>query len=293
MKNYSVAVLGCIIMLLSLFGCDNGIPVPGPEPNEVTMTGFLDVAEDFYMRNKPEPVVIEYNVKLTDTAETACEMTIGVKVDLFRFDAATGTFVPEHEQPLVESSHTVACDGEHDGTINWIYDRQANATTYKIILEATMEGYDGTFSVASDLFVIWKSPGAPKGHAKRDLKKMDQVEKLITKLDGYHGVYEAALDLGYIVGDELVVIHDEIMTVDEAVAMAETFEMNAVYYSDLAIKYFYGQDPDSEDPDVEEFVGQDYETCFILAKKAAREAHSALTIYHALLAQARDMYDFN
>ena len=274
MKKYSVVVLGCIIMLLNLFGCNNGVP---PVLDEVILEeGTLEVAKDFYTRNKPEPVVVDYSVKLIDGSETKLGTTIGIKVDLFRFDVAAGDFVPEQnlaEDPFV----TVTFDANHiandSDTINWVYDRQVVTGTYKIILEATMEGFEEPFSTVSDLFVIWKSPGAPKGHAKRDLKKMDQVEKLITKLDGYHGIYEEAQNLGYIVGDELVVIHDEMMTVDEAVDMAETFEMNAIENSNEAMEYF---------------DAQDYETCFILAKTAAREAHQALNIYHALLAQAKD-----
>lgn len=284
MKNYSVAVLGCIIMLLSLFAC-SGQEIP-PELEAVTMEGTLEVSEDFYIRNKPEPVVVDYSVKLVDASGITSEMSIGVKVNLFRFDAVAGALVLD--QTLEDYSKTVVCNKLYDGFTTWVYDRQEDATTYKITLEATMDGYDETFSVASDLFVIWKSPGAPKGHAKRGLKKMDQVEKLITRLNGYYAVYEAAKADGLIVGDELVVIHEEMMTVDEAVAIAKTFEMNAINNSDLAMKYFHGQDPDPEDPDVEEFVGQDYETCFTLAKTAAREAHQALTIYHALLAQAKD-----
>jgi hypothetical protein len=272
MKNHAMTILGCILMLLTLFGCGSEIP---PELVDVTMDGNLEVAEDFYVRNKPEPVVVEYNVELTDTSGTVGEMIIGVKIDLFRFDAVTGDFV--FERTLAEDpSLTVMCNETYLGSTNWVYDRQATATTYKIILEATMD--EDSFSVASDLFVIWKSKGAPRGHAKRDLKKMDQVEKLITRLDGYYGIYQAAKLGGYIVGDELVVIHEETMTVEEAVAMAEAFEMNAIEKSDQAMAYF---------------DAQDYETCFILAKKAAREVHSALTIYHALLAQARDMCDSN
>jgi hypothetical protein len=271
MKNYFVVVLGCIIMLLSLLGCDNGIPVPGPEPTIVIIEGNLEVAEDFYIRNKPEPVVVNYTVKLVDESQAADPMLVSVRIDLFRFDAATEALV--FEQTLQEFSETVECNEVYDGSTSWVYDRQADATTYKIILEATMDGYDETFSVSSDLFVIWKSPGAPKGHAKRDLKKMDQVEKLITRLEGYHEVYEAARQNGYIVGDELVVIHEEMMTVDEAVAMAEALKLTAIENSDQAMEYF----------DM-----QDYQTCFTLAKKAARELHQALTIYHALVAQAKD-----
>jgi hypothetical protein len=271
MKKYSVVVLGCIIMLLSLFGCSD-LEIP-PELEVVTIEGTLEVAEDFYIRNKPEPVVVDYSVKLVpvDESQTTDPMLIGVRIDLFRFDAATEALV--FEQTLEEFSETVACNKVYPGSINWVYDRQADATTYKIILETTMEGYDETFSVDSDLFVIWKSPGAPKGHAKRDLKKMDQVEKLITRLDGYHEVYEAVRQNEYIVGDELVVIHEEMMTVGEAVAMAEALRLTAVENSDQAMEYF---------------TAQDYETCFILAKTAAREAHQALNIYHALLAQAKD-----
>jgi hypothetical protein len=272
MKNHAMVIFGCILVLLTLFGCGNEIP---PELVDVTMDGNLDVSEDFYVRNKPEPVLVEYNVKLNDTSGTVGEMIIGVKIDLFRFDAATGDFVLE--QTLEEDpSVAVMCNEEYSGSTNWVYDRQATASTYKIILEATMD--EDSFSVASDLFVIWKSPGAPKGHAKRDLKKMDQVEKLITRLDGYYGIYEAAKQNGYIVGNELVVIHEETMTVEEAVTMAETFEMNAIEKSDQAMAYF---------------DAQDYETCFVLAKTAARKVHSVLTIYHALLAQARDMCDSN
>ena len=272
MKNYSVAVLGCILMLLSLFGCGD-LEIP-PELEVVTIEGTLEVAEDFYIRNKPEPVVVDYSVKLVDTSGTTGTMFIDVRVDLFRFDAATEELV--FEQTLEEFSETVECNEVYDGSTNWVYDRQADATTYKIIFEATMDGYTETFSVDSDLFVIWKSPGAPKGHAKRDLKKMDRVEKLITRLDGYHEVYEAAQQDGYIVGDELVMIHKEMMTVDEAVAIADELKLTAMENSDQAMAYF---------------DAQDYETCFTLAKAAAREVHSALTIYHALLAQARDVME--
>ena len=116
MKNYSVAVLGCILMLLSLFGCDDGqIIVPGPEPTVVTMEGTLEVAEDFYIRNKPEPVVVAYSVELIDDSETIVEMPVGVKVDLFRFDATTGELV--FEQTLEEFSETVECNKVNDGTI--------------------------------------------------------------------------------------------------------------------------------------------------------------------------------
>lgn len=269
MKNYSVVVLGCILMLSGLFGCSD-LEVP-PELAVVTIEGTLEVAEDFYTRNKPEPVVVEYSVKLVDESQTTEPMLMGVRIDLFRFDAATEELV--FEKTLEEYSETVACNVVYDGSTNWVYDRQADATTYKIILEATMDGVDETFSVGSDLFVIWKSPGAPKGHAKRDLKKMNQVEKLITRLDGYYEVYEAARQNGYIVGDEQVVIHEEMMTVDEAVAMAEALKLTAIEKSDQAMEYF---------------DAQDYQTCFTLAKKAAREVHQALTIYHAMLAQAKD-----
>ena len=254
MKNYSVAVLGCILVLLSLFGCDNGIPVPGPVPTLVKMVGNLEVVEDFYVRNKPEPVVVDYSITLVDESETVGGMVIGVKVDLFRFDVAARDFI--FEQTLEKDpSLEVTCNVTYSDSINWAYDQQIAAGTYKIILEATIAEPtmdDQLFSVSSDLFVIWKSPGAPKGHAKRDLKKMDQVEKLITRLDGYHEVYEAAKLNEYIVGDELVVIHEEMMTVDEAVDMAETFEMNAIGNSNEAMEYF---------------DAQDYETCFIFGKK--------------------------
>jgi len=42
---------------------------------------------------------------------------------------------------------------------------------------------------------------------------------------------------------------------------------------------------------MEYFDAEDYQTCFTLAKAAAREAHQALTIYHALLAQAKDVME--
>jgi len=267
MKKYALSVLGSTLMFLSLFGCGGEIP---PEIAPLTMEADLEVAKDFYVRNKPEPVLVEYNVELIDESETTDVKEMDVRVKLFRFDVATREFVIE--QTLEESlSKPVECNQVYFDSTNWVYDRQAVATTYKITLEAIIDG--DSFSVASDLFVIWKSPGAPKGHAKRDLKKMDQVEKLITKLDGYYAVYEAAKK-ELIVGDELVVIHEEVMTVEEAVTMADGFKLDAIENSDQAMEYFNNQD---------------YETCFTLAKTAARQVHQSLTIYHALLAQAREV----
>ena len=270
MKPYRFLWIPCVFAIVCLFSCGGEVPAPGPAPT-VTIEGSLKVAEDFYIRNKPEPVIVEYDVILRDESGTmgaACEMIIDVRLDLFRFDAATQEFV--FEQTLVEStSVTVVCDIQYSDSTNWVYDRQASAATYKIVLETTMD--ETAYSVESALFVIWKSPGAPKGHAKRDLKKIDQVEKLITKLGAYHEVYVAAKNDEHIIGDELVVIHGEIMTVDEAVDMADDHMLHAIENSDQAIVYF---------------ADQDYETSFTMAKRAAREAHRALTIYHALLAQA-------
>ena len=266
MKPYRFLWMPCVFAIMCLFSCGGEVPVPGPAPT-ITIEGSLEVAEDFYIRNKPEPVIVEYDVILSDESGT-CEKIIDVRLDLFRFDAATQEFV--FEKNLVESTPvTAVCDIPYSDSTNWVYDRQASAATYKIILEATMDG--NPYSVESALFVIWKSPGAPKGHAKRDLKKIDQVEKLITKLGAYHGVYEAAQKDELIIGDELVRIHGEIMTVDEAVDMADDHTMHAIKNSDQAMACF---------------ADQDYETSFTMAKRAAREAHKALTVYHALLAQA-------
>lgn len=270
MKPYRLVWLPCVLAIVCLFGCGGEIPAPGPAPT-ITIEGNLDVAKDFYIRNKPEPVIVEYDVMLLDQSQTmgeACEMTLNVRLDLFRFDAAIQDFV--FEQTLVESTPVdVVCNVQYSGSANWVYDRQAAAATYKIILEATMD--ETAYSVASDLFVIWKSPGAPNGHAKRDLKKIDQVEKLITRLVAYHQVYETVKADELIIGDERVVIHGEIMTVDEAVGMADAHTLHAIENSDQAMAYF---------------ANQDYETSFNMAKRAAREAHKALTVYHVLLAQA-------
>ena len=267
MKKYAVAVFGSILMFLGLFGCGGEIP-PVIEP--LTVEAALEVDKDFYVRNKPETVVVDYNVELIDESGTVGAKEMDVRVDLFRFDAATREFV--FEQTLQESlGELVNCNQVYEGSTSWVYDRQADATTYKIILKVAMDG--SSFSTAGDIFVIWKSTGAPKGHAKRDLKKIAQVEKLITRLDGYYAVYEAAKEDGLIVGNELVVIHEEVMTVEEAVTMADDLRLSAVGDSEEAMAYF-----DS----------QDYETSFTLAKAAARQVHQSLTIYHALLAQARD-----
>ncbi len=271
MKPYRFLWMPCVFAIVCLFSCGGEVPVPGPAPT-VTIEGSLEVAEDFYIRNKPEPVIVEYGVILRDESQTmgeACEMIIDVRLDLFRFDAATQEFVFEETLYQADEGVVVLCDKLYEGSTNWVYDRKASATTYKIVLQTTM--YEEEYSVASALFVIWHSPGAPKGHAKRDLKKIDQVEKLITKLGAYHEVYVAAKNDELIIGDELVVIHGEIMTVDEAVDMADDHMLHAIENSDQAIVYF---------------ADQDYETSFTMAKRAAREAHRALTIYHVLLAQA-------
>lgn len=259
--------LGNILMLLGIFGCGGEIP---PEIEPLTMEAELEIAKDFYIRNKPEKVVADYTVELIDDSGTIGAETMDVRVDLFRFDATAREFV--FEQTLQEFiGELVKCNEVYSGSTSWVFDRQAAATTYKIILEVAID--NESFSVASDLFVIWKSTGAPKGHAKRDLKKIDQVEKLITRLEGYYAVYEAARADGLIVGDEPVVIHDEPMTVEEAVVMADKLKQSAIGDSDKAMAYF---------------DGQDYETSFTFAKIAARQAHQALNIYHALLAQARE-----
>jgi len=258
--------------MLFLYNC-NGEP-PQPLPIDVTIEGDLVVAEDFYLRNKPEPVNVDYSVMLlsqTQNEEPSEEPsegcgTIDIIVDLYRFNAITQEFV--FEKTLAEDTGVEACDTLYEGSISWSYDQKASATTYKIILETTMNGNQ---YLASDLFVIWKSSGAPKGHAKRDFKKIEQAEKLITKLEAHHAVYEALKAEGLITGDELVDIHEQIMTVEDAVTMADAHMQQAIQENAKAISYL---------------ESQDYETSFIKAKVAAREAHSALNIYHALLAQA-------
>ena len=106
---------------------------------------------------------------------------------------------------------------------------------------------------------------------KKTIVKIKKYEKLISKLEAYYPVYEALKADGLITGGELVDIHEQIITVDEAVAMAEAHMQQAIEENAEAISYL---------------VSQDYETSFIKAKIAAREAHNALNIYHALLAQA-------
>ncbi len=271
MKRDHLVLLPCIFGVLFLYRC-GGEP-PQPLPIDVSIEGDLVVAEDFYLRNKPEPVNVDYSVMVMSQNQSGCEMTIDIRLDLFRFDAITQEFV--FEKTLDEATDVaVACDTLYEGSTSWSYDQKASATTYKIILETTMDG--NAYSVASDLFVIWKSSGAPKGHAKRDFKKIEQAEKLITRLEAYHAVYEAMKAKGLIIGDELVDIHDQIVTVGEAVAMADAHMQQASKENDQANAYFVGES--GELPD--------YETSFIKAKAAAREAHRALNIYHALLAQA-------
>jgi len=264
MKRNRLAWLPCIFGMLFLYNCSDELPQPGVT---IDIDGELVVAEDFYLRNKPEPVNVDYNV--TGFSSDGCEFTIGIRLDLYRFDAITQEFVPEKtldENPDVE----IACNTLYEGSTSWSYDQEASATTYKIIFETTMDGTE-YYEADSALFVIWKSSGAPKGHAKRDLKKIDQAEKLITKLEAYYAVYEALKDDGLITGDELVDINEQIMLVDEAVEMADAHMQQAIQENAKAISYL---------------ESQDYETSFMKAKVAAREAHSALNIYHTLLAQA-------
>ena len=201
-----------------------------------------------------------------------CEMTVDIKLDLYRFDATANDFVLE--KTLVEVSKVdIDYDEPYIGSIIWSYDQKASATTYKIIVETTVHdaGSDEDYPTISGVFVIWKSSGSPKGHAKRDLKKIDQVEKLITKLQTYLEVYETLWNDGLITGEESVNIHGQVMTVDEAVDMAVDRKEQAVSENNVAIEYFNIQD---------------YETSFMKAKAAEREAHDGLNIYHALLAQA-------
>lgn len=94
---------------------------------------------------------------------------------------------------------------------------------------------------------------------------------MITKLHAYYEVYETLWNDGFITGEERVNIYGQGMTADEAVDMAMDRWEQAVSENNVAIEYFNTQD---------------YETSFIKAKAAEREAHGALNIYHALLAQA-------
>lgn len=207
----------------------------------------------------------------SNTAEE-CGMTVDIRLDLYRFDTTANDFV--FEETLAEDSNVkIDCYEPYEGSVIWSYDQKASATTYEIIVETTIHdaGNGEDYPTISEVFVIWKSPGSPKGHAKRDLKKIDQVEKLITKLQAYFEVYETLLNDGYITGGEWVNIHGEVMRVDEAVEMAVDRWDQAVSENNVAIEYFNIQD---------------YETSFIKAKAAEREAHGGLNIYHALLAQA-------
>ena len=206
-------------------------------------------------------------------AAEECKMTVSIRLDLYRFDATANDFVFEETLSEVSDVEIVCDQPPYEGTASWSYDRKTSATTYKIIVETTVHdaGNDEDYPTSSDVFVIWKSPGSPKGHAKRDLKKIDQVEKLITKLQAYFEVYETLWNGFFITGEERVNIHGQVMTVNEAVEMAVGRWEQAVSENNMAIEYFNIQD---------------YETSFIKAKTAAREAHGALNIYHALLAQA-------
>lgn len=274
MKRNHLLLLPCILGMLFLYNCSDNSDVndlPTILADVTTIEGDLVVAEDFYLRNKPEPVKVDYSVMVVSQSQSGCAMTIDIRLDLYRFDAITQEFV--FEKTLDEDTDvTVVCDTLYEESTGWSYDQKASATTYKVILETTMESDGIEYSEASiALFVIWKSSGAPKGHAKRDLKKIDQAEKLITKLEAYYPVYEALKADGLITGEELVDIHEQIMTLDEAVAIAEAHMQQAIEENAEAISYL---------------ESQDYKTSFIKAKIAAREAHNALNIYHALLAQA-------
>lgn len=206
----------------------------------------------------------------SNTAEE-CKMTVSIRLDLYRFDTTVNDFVFEETLSEVNNIEFV-CYEPYQGSASWSYDQKASATTYKIILETTVNdaGNGEDYPTTSDVFVIWKSPGSPRGQAKRDLKKIDQVEKLITKLQAYFEVYKTLWEDGLITGEERVNIHGQIMTADEAVDMAMDRWDQAVSENNVAIEYFNIQD---------------YETSFIKTKAAALEAHGALNIYHALLAQ--------
>ena len=201
-----------------------------------------------------------------------CEMTVDIRLDLYRFDTTVNDFV--FEETLAKDNNVeIDCYTPYEGSVSWSYDQNASATTYEIIVETTVHdaGNGEGYPTISKVFVIWKSSGSPKGHAKRDLKKIDQVEKLITKLQAYYEVYVTLWSGFFITGEEKVNIHGQVMTVDEAVDMAVDRWDQAVSENNVAIEYFNTQD---------------YETSFIKAKAAEREAHGALNIYHALLAQA-------
>jgi len=206
-------------------------------------------------------------------AAEECKMTVSIRLDLYRFDSTVNDFVFEETLSQVSNVEIFCDQPPYEGSTSWSYDRKASATTYKIIVETTVHDTwnDEDFPTISDVFVIWKSSGSPKGHAKRDLKKIDQVEKLITKLKAYYDVYETLWNAGLISGEERVTIRGQVMTVDEAVDMAMDRWEHAVLENNVAIEYFNTQD---------------YETSFTKAKAAEREAHGALNIYHALLAQA-------
>ena len=263
------------------------------EPNEeisehVTQEIAEDVAEEVDVgvtdetveeaAEEPDQDISEETAE--DAAEEAdsntakdCKMTVDISLDLYRFDTTANDFI--FEETLAKKSNVeIVCEQPpYESSATWLYDQKTSATTYKIIVETTVHDVvnDEDYPTISEVFVIWKSSGSPKGHAKRDLKKIDQVEKLITKLHAYYEVYVTLWDNFFITGEEWVNIHGQVMTVDEAVEMAVDRWDQAILENNVAIEYFNFQD---------------YETSFIKAKSAEREAHGALNIYHALLAQA-------
>lgn len=230
-----------------------------------------NVDEDINDETAEEAVEEETEESDVDTV-AGCEMIVDIRLDLYRFDTTTNNFVLE-ETLAEENNIEIDCYQSYEGTASWSYDKKASPTTYKVMAEITLAeaGNGEDYPAISEVFVIWKSSGSPKGHARRDLKKIDQVEKLLTKLQAYYEVYLSLWDGFFITGEEEVKIQGQVMTLDEAVEMATNLWGQAVSENTMAIEYFNTQD---------------YETSFIKAKAAERYAHDALKIYHALLAQA-------
>jgi len=201
-----------------LSGCTITWPPPPPQ------VGACDIKSDFdfYYKNKPTQVLVDG--RFYNPIESGI---VNIYVDLLRFDTSIRDWVDlgiifTKEDVSIGESGSVPFD------FQWVYTRNAVATTYSLQCVVNHESYpDYSPAVGSYMFTIWQSKSSPTGQAKAALQQIRNADSMITKAETFIMAYQAgqteekilqpckhvvdlsSLGLGTMTADEAIILAQE------------------------------------------------------------------------------------